>query len=303
MQIARSPDHPMAMTEQELQAARRARWRLDGRTMRTIEDAREFIADTGLCLLFPLSRQEQRVPVLAPTFVGAWAGLGDKLPTWQQAFADPRAREATDLMVRLLREKSAFEAKAFGETSLLMAAAVFPYFYGLVGDRNPRQQAKPGLRSEYSPLARDVFEAIREHGALTKPRLRAILGGDPSAPALDRALNELWARLRITRVDYSADEGAAWDALYRWAPQPVRAGINISLPKALSALISQYLDTVVAAEQGEVEDFFSYLVPRSKVREALNALQAARLLAFVGVGGKTMLMIPGTRPGASNRTG
>ncbi len=287
----------ITMTEQELHQARRAKWRLDGRAVRTLEEAREFITDVGFCLLFPLPRQEQRVPVLVPTFVGAYAGSDEKLPTWQQAFADPRACEATDLMVRLLREKSAFEGKSFGETSFLLAASVFPYFYGLVGDPHPRRQAKPGVRSEYSPLARDVFEAIRTHGALSKPRLREILGGDLSAAALDRALNELWAKLRITRVDYNAGEGAAWDALFRWAPDRVRAGVNISLPKALSALISQYLDAVTAAEQGEVEDFFSYLVPRSRVSEALRALLAARLLAFVTVGGKAMLTLPGSRIG------
>jgi 23S rRNA pseudouridine2605 synthase len=278
------------MTEQELHQARREKWRLEGHPVRTLEEARAFIHDVGFCLMFPLARQEQRV--LAPSFIGAYAGSDEKLPTWQQAFADPRAAEATELMVRLLREKSAFEGKAFGETSFLVAAQVFPYFYGLIGDRNPRQLAKGGARSEYSPLARDVFEAIRTHGALSKPRLREILGGEPSAAALERALNELWSKLRITRVDYSPQEGAAWDALYRWAPERVRAGINMAVPKALSALVSQYLHAVVAAEQSEVEEFFSHLVPRSRVREAIHALLAARVLAFATVGSKTMLTMP-----------
>ncbi len=279
------------MTEQELHELRRRKWRLDGRPMRTLEDAREFIETIGVCLMYPLPRQEQRVPALAPTFIGAWVGNDDHLPTWQQAFADPRAREAGELMIRLLREKTAFEANIFGETGLLISAQVFPYFYGLAGDRNPRQQAKPGARSEYSPLARDVFEAIRKHGKLTKPRLRELLGGDLSAAALDRALNELWSKLRITRVDYTAAEGAAWDALYRWAPEPVREGLNISVPEALSAMVSQYLDCVIAAEQTEVEDFFSHLAPRSRVREAVHALLATRELAFLSVGKHSMLQI------------
>jgi hypothetical protein len=64
--------------------------------------------------------------------------------------------------------------------------------------------------------------------------------------------------------------------------------------QALSALISKYLDSVIAAEQSEVEDFFSNLVARSKVNEAVKALLAAREFSYVHVGGKPMLQIAGS---------
>lgn len=279
------------MTELDLIQARREKWRLAGNPLRTIEDAREFIAGVGFCLMYPLPRQEQRIPVLAPTFIGAFAGDDTKLPTWLQAFADPRAKEATELMVRLLREKSAYEMNLFGETSLLASAQMFPYFYGLIGDKNPRQQVAPGKKSEYSPLARDAFEAIRERGKLTKKQLADILGGALSPAALDRTLAELWSRLRITRVDYTTDAGAAWDALYRWSPEPVREGVNLSLPESLSVLTAKFLEMAIAAEQTEVEDFFSYFVPKTRVRDAINAMLSAREFSFTTVGKKTMVQV------------
>ena len=79
------------------------------------------------------------------------------------------------------------------------------------------------------------------------------LGGSVSFVALDRALGELWSKLRITRVDYKPEEGAFWDVLYRWAPDAVREGVGLSVGEALSALLSKYLDCVVAADQQEVE--------------------------------------------------
>jgi hypothetical protein len=284
------------MTEQELQQRRREKWRLDGRAVRTLEEAREFVETVGFCLMY-----RQRPPVLAPTFLGAYSGADEHVPTHQQAFADPRAQEATELMVRLLREKSAFEANLFGDNIFLVSAAVFPYFYGLVGDRNPRQAPKPGARPEYSPLARDVFEAIRTQGAITKEGLRLALGGALSDAALDRALGELWSRLRITRVDYKAGEGAYWDALYRWAPKAVWEGVEVSVPEALSALISKYLDCVVAAEPAEVAEFFGHLVPRSKISEATNALLAARELSFVQCGNRSMIQVTPPRPAVPER--
>lgn len=282
------------MTDSELQQARAQKWHLDGRPVRTLEDARAFVESVGFCLLYPL-----RPPVLAPTFVGAWVGADERLPTYQHAFADPRAQDAKDLMVRLLRERVAFEANLFDENNaFLVSASTFPYFYAVVGERNPKQAPKGGSRSEYSQLACDAFEVIRRDGPISKQKLGSTLGGSLSDVALDRALSELWSRLRITRVDYKASEGASWDVLYRWAPDAVREGISLSVGEALTALLSRYLECVVAADQQEVETFFGNVVPRSRVKEAVKALLAARELSFVHVGSRSLIQVtpPRTTP-------
>ena len=274
------------MHEQQLQELRREKWRLNGRPIRTLDDAREFIDSVGFCLLYP-----QRPAVLAPTFVGAYAGSDEHLPARQMAFADPSARDAKDLMVRLLREKAAYEANVFPENNFIVSASVFPYFYGLVGDRNPRQTPKAGARSEYSPLAIDAFQIIQKDGPISEYQLRESLGGDISAAALDRALDELWAKLRIARVDYTQEKGVSWDVLFRWSPEAVKEGMHVSVAESLTALVSKYLDCVVAASQEEVEDFFSHFIGRARVREAISALQAARELSFVHVGGRVLLQV------------
>jgi hypothetical protein len=284
------------MTESELQHARLAKWHLDGNPVRTLEDGRAFMESVGFSLLYPI-----RPPLLVPTFVGAWVGADDHLPTWQHSFSDPRAHDAQELMVRLLRERAAFEANLFEENNaFLLSASAFPYFYALVGERNPRQSPKGGSRSEYSQLACDAFEIIRREGPIAKQKLIEKLGGSISTAALDRALAELWSRLRITRVDYKPEEGASWDVLYRWAPDAVREGIGLSVPEALSALVSKYLDCVVAADETELESFFGNFVPRSRVKEAVKALQAARELSFVHIGSRSLIQIapPRSTPAA-----
>jgi 23S rRNA pseudouridine2605 synthase len=275
------------MTEQELGQRRREKWRLNGNAIRTLEDAAAWLEEVGFCQIYP-----SRPGVNGPTFVGAWVGNDDRLPIWQRAFSDPRAAEATELMVRLLRQKAAYEANLFEENqAFLVAASVFPFFYALVGEKNPRQAPKPGPRSEYSQLAADAFEAIRREGPISRQRLLDSLGKGVSVPALDKALAELWSKLRITRVDYKPGEGAFWDELYRWAPDQVREGISYSVVQALSALLSKYLDCMVAADQQEIEDFFSNFVSRARVKEAINALLAARELSFVHVGHRSLIQI------------
>jgi Winged helix DNA-binding domain len=283
------------MTDAELQQARVHKWRLAANPVRTLDDAREFIESVGFSLMYPL-----RPAVQLPTFVGAWVGADERLPTWQHAFSDPRAKDASELMVRLLRERGAYEANLVEENNnFLVAASVYPYFYALVGERNPKQPPKPGPRSEYSQLACDAFQIISKEGPISKPQLREKLGGELSLAALDRALVELWSRLRITRVDYKEGEGAYWDVLYRWAPEAVKEGAGLSVGVALSALISKYLDCMVAAEPAEVENFLSNIVPRSRVRESINALLAARELSFLHVGNRSLVQVtPAKEPSA-----
>jgi hypothetical protein len=275
------------MTELELQQLRREKWRLDGKPIRTIEEARAFIEAVGFCMMYP-----SRPAVALPTFVGAFVGSEERLPRWQHAYSDPRAAEATELMVRLLREQTAYEANLFEENNgLVLAASVFPYFYALVGERNPKLAPKAGTRSPYSQLACDAYEVTYRDGPISKQKLQEVLGGSVSLAALDKALAELWSKLRITRVDYKPGEGSVWDVLQRWAPDAVHEGVGLSVPESLSALISKYLDCVIAVEQAELESFLGNFVARSKVKDAVNALLSARELSFVRVGGKSMLQI------------
>ena len=283
------------MTQEELHQRRRVKWRVGApeQAVRTLEGAREFIESVGFATMYPV-----RPAILAPTFFGAYLGTDEKLPLAKDAFQHPESQPATDLMVRLLRERSAFEANLYPETNFLVAGSVFPYFYGLVGDRNPKGEKKD---PKLSPLAGDAFAVIQREGPIAKTRLRDRLGGALSDAAMERALDELWSRLKIIRVDYSPEHGASWDVLFRWAPEAVNEGAHLSVPESLSALLSKYLDAVVAAEQKEVEEFFGHLVPRSKVREAINALLGARELSFLQVGPRSMVQVTPPRTPASRR--
>lgn len=272
------------MTELEIQEQRRNKWRI-GRPARTLEDAAEFLDSVGFALMYPA-----RPGLVAPTFLGAYTGSDHGLPTAQQAFRDPRAAEAHELMVRLLRQRLAYEANIEGEGTLLLSPQIFPYVYALIGDRNPKKE----LRSDASwlklpPLTQEAFTVLQREGPISKRRLGEVLGGAPSEAALDRSLTELWSRLLITRVDHRPQEGVLWDVLYRWAPAAVKEGVQLSVGEGLSALISKYLEAVVAAEQGEIEAFFQPLVARSRVKEAVHALLAARQFSFVQAGRRTLI--------------
>lgn len=279
------------MTEQEFQQQRAVKWRIAGNAIRTLEDARSFLQDVGFCLIYPVRS------LVVPTFSGAYAGTAEGLPEAKQAFSDSRTQPALDLMVRLLRERYAFELNLQGDIGLVVSASAFPYFYLLAGDKSPKGPPKykaDGTR--ISPLAIKVFRVLQQHGPLNKNQLRELVGHEPALTALDRALNDLWTILKITRVDYRKDEGAFWDVLYRWAPEAMNRSFGIAFPEALTALLSKYVESAIAVEQEEIERFFSTFMPRQKIREGIHALQAGRQVSFFAAGTRTLIRITPSVP-------
>ena len=275
--------------QQELEGLRQQKWRVHAtakeRPMRTLDDAREFLNSVGFCLMYPV-----KPALVAPTFIGAYLSTKDGLPLPALALLDSRAQDAELLSSRLLSEKAAFEVGFANDGVLLVSTAEFPYFYALIGERNPKLPPNPGARGERALLSH-TFEVIQKHGPVTEQEIRDRLGKSISDTAVVRAVHELWSKLRLVRVSNHADGSGRWDVLYRWAPEQVNAGKQVSAREALSALISRYLETVIAAEQKEVEDFFSPMVPRSRVAEVIRAMQGAREFSQVQVAGKSLLCI------------
>lgn len=276
------------MTELELQHLRREKWRIEGEPLRTLEDAREFVDSVGMCLMYPI----RPAPVL-PTFFAAFIGSDARLPERKAAFSDPRARQAEELMWRMLRQKAAFPAQLSGEM-LIISSESFPYFYALASDRQPKKPIHSRARGKASPLTEHVFRKLDESGPLTRAQLQEQLGGALSEAGLDRALQELWAALKIAPTDHTPAVGYTWDTYYHWDTDAVNEGVRLSDAEALSALTSKYLEAVIAATQEEIEAVFSTFASRARVAEVVRALLGAREFAYTPSEARTLITVAHT---------
>jgi 23S rRNA pseudouridine2605 synthase len=279
---------------EDLQQQRAAKWRIDGqRPVHTIDDARAFIDSVGFALIYPT-----RPTVTAPTFIGAVLGTNEDLPIASKAAVDPRTQLSSELVLRLLNDKLAFEVPFGGIGSLLVSATEFPYFYALLGERNPKSIPSEGIRGEKALVAH-TFKLLAKQ-PMTEQEMLSAHGKGISEAALSRALHELWSKLRTVRTDLldRSTESPKWDALYRVAPAQVNRGAHLSQAEALSALISKYLESVLAAELREVEEFFGQITSRSKVAEVVKALTAAREFETTVVGHTSMVRLVSREPQA-----
>ena len=161
-----------------MEAARAERMRQNGHGAISLEDARTWIEETGLCLFLP---KRQYSGSLAPSFVEAVAGQQSSTPDPKQIAL------AEELLVRLEKDGVAVRLNLLGhpgeQPDYVVAAWVLPYVYALRGDRDWRRTPQLTGSRQVSPLAIQAYKRL-EQGDATIPELTRFLGREVSESAL-----------------------------------------------------------------------------------------------------------------------
>ena len=278
------------MTAEQLEASRAERLRQNGHGALTIEDARTWMEETGLCLFLP---RRQFSSSIAPSFVEAIAGQRDVTP-------DPRyVAVAEELLVRLETDDVAVRLNLLGQPGeqpdFVVASWVLPYVYALRGDRDWRRSPQLTGSRQVSPLAVQAYKQL-ETGDATIPDLKHALGREVTEGAVLRAITELWQQLRIIPVVSAPGQPAKWQLLRQRFQKAIAEGASTSQVTAISVLASIYLQAVIAASMEEVELFLAPLTARSKVREVLRGLVATRQVHTISLGHAPHFYVAGTLP-------
>jgi hypothetical protein len=273
-----------------LEASRAERLRLNGNGALTLEDARTWIEETGLCLFLP--RRQFSVGV-APSFVEAISGTRNPTP-------DPKhIALAEELLVRLEADGVAVRLNLLGQPGeqpdFVVAAWVLPYVYALRGDRDWRRSPQLTGSRQVSQLAIQAYKVL-ESGDATIPQLKHTLGKEVTEGAVLRAITELWQQLRIIPIVSAPGRPAQWQLLRQRFQKAIAEGASTSQVTAISVLASIYLQAVIAASMEEVELFLASLTARSKVREVLRGLVATRQVHTISMGHAPHFYVAGTLP-------
>jgi hypothetical protein len=256
----------------------------------TLEEARTWIEETGLCLFLP---RRQFSSSVAPSFVEAVAGRPEATP-------DPKTiAHAEDLLVRLENEGVAVRLNLHGQPGeqpdFVVAAWVLPYVYALRGDRDWRRSPQLTGSRQVSQLAVHVYKLL-EGGDDNVSHLKQALGREVSESAVIRAITELWQQLRIIPVIAARGQAAKWQLLRTRFQRAIAEGASTSQVTAISVLASIYLQAVIAASMEDVELFLAPLTARSKIREVIRGLVATRQVHTISLGHAPHFYVAGTLP-------
>jgi len=257
------------LNSEQLISARLARWSQNGEARLTLEAVADWMNAVGICCYLPL----RSIP--APSFVEAVVGRPAPIPSVGEQ------SRANELLSRLAKNAAAIplklNANAFaGHPDFIASPETLRYVYALRGDRNFKGSPSIVGSHKVTPLALHCWQKISENGPLNLGELQSLLGGDITGAAITRALHELWAALYIFPTPEAGDISPKWDLLYRSFPQQASAGSSTGHAEALSAMVSLYLQEVVAAPEEDVFSILSSLASQSKLREVVRALGAMR---------------------------
>jgi 23S rRNA pseudouridine2605 synthase len=278
------------LTAEQLEASRSERMRQNGLGALTLEEARTWLEETGLCLFLP---RKQFSSFVAPSFVEAVAGERNASPSAKVVSL------AEDLLVRLEAQGVAIRLNLLGQPGdqpdFVVAAWVLPYVYALRGDRDWRRIPQLTGSRQVSPLAIQAYKLL-DQGDATVSQLKHALGREVSESAVLRAITELWQQLRIIPVIAAPGKPAQWQLLRLRFQKAIAEGASTSQVTAISVLASIYLQAVIAATMEEVELFLAPLTARSKVREVLRGLLATRQVHTIALGHAPHFYVAGTLP-------
>jgi uncharacterized membrane protein YgcG len=264
--------------------------RQDGHGTLTLEDARTWIEETGLCLFLP---RRQFSSSIAPSFVEAVAGECNATPDQKQIAV------AEDMLVRLELDGVVVRLNLLGEPGeqpdFVVAAWVLPYVYALRGDRDWRRTPQLTGSRQVSQLAVVAYKQL-EIADATIAELTRSLGQEVTENAVLRAITELWQQLRIIPVVSAPGQAAKWQLLRQRFQKAIAEGASTSQVTAISVLASIYLQAVIAAPMEDVEVFLAPLTARSKIREVLRGLVATRQVHTISMGHAPHFYVAGTLP-------
>ncbi len=282
---------PSIPTAEQLAAARSKHWHQNGEALLTFENLRSWINVAGLVLFTPRPLQ---LPAPAPSLVEGVLGAA----TAEPALAD--TEHAKTLLSRLVAEGIAVPLNLLGtpgETpDFVVTAPVFSYIFTLRGDKAWKQPPATSGAVKVSPLAAATHEVLSKGVPLSAYDLTTQLGKEVTESAVLRALNELWAHLRVIPAGQPDGAATRWELTSARFTKHIKAGANAGQPSALSALISLYLGSAMLATEEEIETFLSPLAARSRIRDVIHALLGARELETLVVDGRTLLHVSGALP-------
>jgi hypothetical protein len=247
-----------SLSQEWVSSQREARYhRTPSLRLQTVEEARSFVEEVGFCHFWPIKDVEM------PNLFHAIAGRVRPVPMKHN---DPDMTKCWGWKDRSLGQRWWYYGKMLRRKATLISLQMLPYFYACSENFGDLDDYLEEYRAGTLTVeARQIYEALLEHGPLNTVRLRreARMSAESAKARFERALTELQVGLKVLPVGVA--EAGAWryafvyDIVQRHFPDLPEKARQIKRSKARRALVLRYIDNVVAADRAMIRRVFYVL--------------------------------------------
>jgi hypothetical protein len=223
-------------------------------SVESVEEARDFVDAVGFCHFWPIKGIE------TPNLFHAIAGRVRDVPN---AHNDPDLSRCWGWKDASLDKRWWHYGKILRRRATLISLDLLPSFYACSENYGDLEDYLLEYEAgTMSMEAKQIYEALLEHGPLDTVRLRreARLSSNGSKSRFDRALTELQVGFKVMPVGVA--EAGAWNYAFiyeivqrHWPELPARVR-TIQRSEARADLVAQYVDNVVAIDRGMIQRVF-----------------------------------------------
>ena len=145
-----------------------------------------------------------------------------------------------EILNEIRKNSNTVEVVSIGGVNAIVTKEIFTNYLSLLLERSSKNGVYKQLPiRKYTKCERDLYEAILEHGPISRKSLIYLfsLSGKKSRKLLDDSLLKLWERLWITYVSYQKEEGAIWQAVVDWDKVSIRRALKADKDSALEKIV------------------------------------------------------------------
>jgi hypothetical protein len=145
-----------------------------------------------------------------------------------------------EILNEIRKNSNTVEVVSISGVNAIVTKEFFTNYLSLFLERNSKNGVYKQLPiRKYAKFERDLYEAMLEHGPISRKSLIFLFGlsGKKSRKLLDDSLLKLWERLWVTHVGYQKEEGAIWQAVVDWDKVSIRRALKADKDSALGKIV------------------------------------------------------------------
>jgi len=175
--------------------------------------------------------------------------------------------------VRKLRNN--FDFVSIGGFNVIVTKEFFTNYLSLLLERSRTNGVYKHLPiGRYTKSERDLYEAMLEHGPISRKSLIYLFGitGKKSRELLDQSLLKLWEKLWITCVSYQKEEGTTWQALVDWDKTSIRKALKMEREEALEKIVLAIVRSSKVITRPQIRRLLKFIATIETIDETITRL-------------------------------